>query len=601
MARRRIRGKSKAKSAPTPGWAVYLRTSSDENQKPELSRARQRYAIENNVLNHSDMPVYAEYIDVLTGSTPHRKAYQQLLDDARTGEFSHVIVERADRFGRNDTEALRAIDELHDFGVAVRFANQPDLDPMDPDDRVLVALTFTLARRESALLGLRVRGGVKAKRESGGFHGRAPDGYLNKNGLTSGEAKKRDGRVRHWIELDPDRAPIWRYAWDLLLEGNNTLENICEALHTRGYRYKSGRPFITIKPNGKRVINANTLSSIFHNWTYAGWVTSKRNNVLPKTIRGDWEPLVTTEELEAGIKILEKRDHNRGRHRRFDYLLKGIVYYESPEEGLIKLTCSTSNSSRAGGGTAYYCQRRSSVNFMCSAIDDQIAGALHNIQVDPELIPLIHEAYTEELAERLGHLEPGESKELENSLKGIKDEESRMARLFATGKISEDVWDSMWREWQDRRSQINQMLQSLESRAETHIINLDQALEIITRIGIVYNKLSRDDKKQILRHMVERVIIDPEGTIRLDLRAPFAYLRGIFASIDEDGKGFSTRTKTKTGQHSVTGRVLGQRSDSVLLCGEDRIRTCGTLLAHNRLAGGPNRPLWHLPLTLLIC
>ncbi|MEO1289761.1 MAG: recombinase family protein, partial [Chloroflexota bacterium] len=75
----------------TAGWAVYLRTSSDENQKPEMSRARQRYAIENNVLNKSDMPVYQEYIDVLTGSTPHREAYQQLLEDARQGKFSHVI------------------------------------------------------------------------------------------------------------------------------------------------------------------------------------------------------------------------------------------------------------------------------------------------------------------------------------------------------------------------------------------------------------------------------------------------------------------------------------------------------------------------------
>ena len=135
---------------PTPGWAVYLRTSSDENQKPEMSRARQRYAIEKNVLERSEMPVYSEYVDVLTGTTPNREAYQRLLEDARMGKFSHVIVERADRFGRNDTEALRAIDELHEFGVSVRFANQPDLDPMDPDDRVIVTLSFTLARRESA-------------------------------------------------------------------------------------------------------------------------------------------------------------------------------------------------------------------------------------------------------------------------------------------------------------------------------------------------------------------------------------------------------------------------------------------------------------------
>lgn len=52
------------------------------------------------------MPVYNEYVDVLTGTTPHREAYQRLLEDARSGKFSHVIVERADHFGRNDTEAL---------------------------------------------------------------------------------------------------------------------------------------------------------------------------------------------------------------------------------------------------------------------------------------------------------------------------------------------------------------------------------------------------------------------------------------------------------------------------------------------------------------
>ena len=70
------------------------------------------------------------------GLQPQRDAYQTITPAMPVkGKFSHVIVERADRFGRNDTEALRAIDELNEFGVAVRFANQPDLDPMDPDDQ----------------------------------------------------------------------------------------------------------------------------------------------------------------------------------------------------------------------------------------------------------------------------------------------------------------------------------------------------------------------------------------------------------------------------------------------------------------------------------
>ena len=192
---------------PQPGWAVYLRTSSDENQKPELSRTRQRFLIDTNVLQRSEVPLIDQYVDVLTGKTPRREGYQRLLHDARSGRFSHVIVERADRFGRNDTEALRAIDELHDFGVAVRFANSPDLDPMDADDRVLVALSFTLARREFALLGIRVRGGLQAKRQSGGYVSLAPDGYRNVEGSTELSQKHDLGLVDTALSPE-DRAKI---------------------------------------------------------------------------------------------------------------------------------------------------------------------------------------------------------------------------------------------------------------------------------------------------------------------------------------------------------------------------------------------------------
>jgi hypothetical protein len=292
-------------------------------------------------------------VDVLTGKTPNRVGYQKLLADARAGKFSHVIVERADRFGRNDTEALRAIDELNEFGVGVRFANSPDLDPMDPDDRVLVALSFTLARRESALLGIRTRGGQQAKRKSGGYISLAPDGYKNVTARTDSKKRNDLGRWDKWIELDPERAPIWRFAWDLLLEDRWTLDEIAEKLHELGYRHRSGRPFVEVRPNRKRRANVTTISSIFHNWTYAGWVVSLKNGILPKTQRGNWEPIVTTEEFERGLAILERRSRYRAAKRKHEYLLKGIISYIDADGNKWKLTCSTSNAGRAGGGTAY--------------------------------------------------------------------------------------------------------------------------------------------------------------------------------------------------------------------------------------------------------
>ncbi len=291
---------------PKPGWAVYLRTSGDENQKPELSRERQRTMIQMSLLESSDMPIYNEYIDVLTGKDPRRKAYQQMLSDARAGKFSHVVVERADRFGRNDTEALRAIDELNTCGVAVRFANAPDLDPIDPDGRILVTLTFVLARRESALMGLRVKGGLKAKRESGGYAGRAPDGYLNMRGQTELDQRSEMGRISYWIEPDPARAHIWKEAWALLLTGTLSVGEIAEALHAKGYCDRNGKPFVIVGKTGTRRPRTDKLLRAFHDWTYAGWVVSECDNITPKTIRGKWEPLVSTEDFETGLAILQR-------------------------------------------------------------------------------------------------------------------------------------------------------------------------------------------------------------------------------------------------------------------------------------------------------
>jgi DNA invertase Pin-like site-specific DNA recombinase len=266
--------------------------------------------IQMNVLDMSDMAVYAEYVDVLTGKDPRRKAYQQMLTDARAGKFSHVIVERADRFGRNDTEALRAIDELDRFGVAVRFANTPDLDPMAPDDRVLVTLTFALARRESTLMGLRVKGGLKAKRASGGFAGRAPDGYLNVRGQTELDKRSDMGRISHWIEPDPERAHIWREAWALLLTGSMSVAQIAEVLHAKGYRDRNGNPFVIVGKTGKRRPLIHKLQHTFQDWTYAGWVVHDCEGIAPKTIRGQWDPIVSTEDFEAGLAILAQLDNS---------------------------------------------------------------------------------------------------------------------------------------------------------------------------------------------------------------------------------------------------------------------------------------------------
>ena len=99
---------------------------------------------------------------------------------------------------------------------------------------------------------------------------------------------------------------VWHKAWRLLLTDQYSLEQICEALQLRGYTLRSGLPFV--KPTGKRTHATNVLSSVFHNWFYAGWVVSKAAKIGPKHTQGNWTPIVSTEEFERGLEILGNLD-----------------------------------------------------------------------------------------------------------------------------------------------------------------------------------------------------------------------------------------------------------------------------------------------------
>src|SRR3990172_10474552 len=60
-----------------------------------------------------------------------------------------------------------------------------------------------------------------------------PDGYINCEQKTETAVKTEHGKYMRWIEQDPERIPIWRLAWDLLLADRMTLDGIYDPGRTR--------------------------------------------------------------------------------------------------------------------------------------------------------------------------------------------------------------------------------------------------------------------------------------------------------------------------------------------------------------------------------
>jgi hypothetical protein len=232
-----------------------------------------------------------------------------MLGDAEAGRFSHLGLYRADRFGRNAVEGLQSATRLIGMGIKIRVANMPTLTPEEPDGFFMFLIQMGLAQREVDVLRQRTADGMGAKMRSGGWPQRAPDGYVNK------ERQVSSNKYDRWVEIVPDTSAVLRYAWDLLLTGRYTLVQICEELAAKGYTRASGRPWIWDDPEtGKRLYADKRLFRIFHNPFYAGWGVSKRFGIKIGEVQGQWEPIITMQEYEKGLGILQQHDANKSRN-----------------------------------------------------------------------------------------------------------------------------------------------------------------------------------------------------------------------------------------------------------------------------------------------
>ncbi len=386
-----------------------------------------------------------------------------------------------------------------------------------------------MAKRESAILGKRTTGGMLSKLLKGEWPWQAPDGYLNKEiriGELDREERLQRAKYKRWVEIDPEQAQVWRYAWDLLLQDGPTLEDICEALFARGYRMQDGRPFVRVNKSGKRVPNKQAVSRVFHKWFYAGWIVVQNEwaNILPKTLRGIWEPVVSTEEFELGLAILARRNRKPAPKKKNFYLLQGLLFLQMSRHEFIKMTCSRPNTKRTQVGVSYYSVPGSQINFPCHAINDQIAGFLQNIQISPAMIPLIRRAYVSDI-NHSSFDRTSDRKTLEQALERVKDKELNLWRAFTDYGMRAETFEKLAKEYQEEQDRITFALKSIQQENRETIANLDAALEVISEIGERYRRQDPQRQREILREVVDRVVVDHRGKVRkLVLKPPFVYL-----------------------------------------------------------------------------
>ena len=507
-----------------PGWATYLRVSDEDKQTPERSFAMQRQRIQEQLLTPSDIQFKREYCDMLTGTSPNRKDYQQMLADAEKGQFSHLGLYRADRFGRNAIEGLQAATRLISLGIKLRVANMPSLEPESPDGFFMFLLQMGLAQREVDVLRERTRDGMEAKMRMGGWPQKAPDGYINKERLV------KSNKYDRWVELEPESSQVIKQAWDLLLTERYTLKQICEELSQRGYTRAHGNPWSWNDPKtGERYYAENRLHQIFHNPFYAGWAVSERFGIRKGEIKGHWEPIINNEQFELGVEILHNNDIQKSREKNRFYLLRTLIWIEI-EGKFYRMFGSTPRGHSLM--YSYYITHAKptgkKLHIRCDTVDSKISDWLAGIAIDPSIIHLIKGKYQSQIEQVKHKDKQTKLAELKLQLAQLREEEARLGRLLITNKISETVYDQLRKEWQVKLRHVELNLAELERDTTTHLDDLDLALVLMAQLPLLYKRIREKERAILLQILVKRIIVDPTGEIiNYELNSPFVYLRSL--------------------------------------------------------------------------
>lgn len=177
----------------------------------------------------SGIRIVGEYADrAISGRTDERPQFQKMIKDCARGGVQLVVCWKVDRFARNRYDAAMYKARLKKYGVRVQYAKESI--PDGPEGILLESILEGSAEYYSANLAQNVKRGMRANAlECKVNHGPYPLGYT----------KGADGRY----EIDPDGAAVVREIFDLYVNGDVPIIDICKILNGRGLRTVRGGEF----------------------------------------------------------------------------------------------------------------------------------------------------------------------------------------------------------------------------------------------------------------------------------------------------------------------------------------------------------------------
>ena len=314
--------------------------------------------------------IVKEFVDrgesARSANRPELQKMLHYLQDA--GDIDYVIVHKLDRLARNradDVDINRILDQ-----TGTRLISTTENIDQTPGGILLHGIMSSIAEFYSRNLASEVVKGLSQKARAGGTIGRAPLGYLNKQG------RDEHGREARWVDIDPVRGPLITQAFTEYATDRWTLSTLTNHLTAQG---------LTTVPTPSRPshpLGHNKLLAILRNPYYRGIVTYQGVQYP-----GKHQPLIDDATWQRVQTVLSQHRHGE-RQRIHNHHLKTTIRCGQCGGRLIIHNAKARNGQIYPYFVCSYRQRhRTECSFKAVLIDEvdiAIADLYHHIHITPE-------------------------------------------------------------------------------------------------------------------------------------------------------------------------------------------------------------------------
>jgi site-specific DNA recombinase len=503
--------------ATRPDAVSYLRVSSlgqvETDFDPEgISLPAQRNAITTRA-KELDAVIVNEFTDPgkSAKSIEKRDAFREMIAYLKASPtVRYVIVYALSRFARNRYDDAVMMMTLEKLGVTLISATEKNLDK-SPAGRAMHGMITVFNEYQVLVSGEDIKYKMDQKAKNGCTIGVAKIGYKNVR-------INYEGREVRTIDVDPERAPFVRMAFELYATGTHSFPELRDALTDAGLRTKGNRRY------GPRPISLHCLGAMLRDRYYLGYITYDGIEYP-----GRHEPLITPELFDKVQKVLYTERNAGIRERVHDHYLKGTIWCARCRRRLI-LRPSTSKT-----GRRYF-------YYICRGVQeadcDLPALPLHKVEhaVTEHYNRISISQRHRETLKNLAASAADDSKDttaklrasLREQLTELDRQEDRFLDLIGDPEWPQDKIKARMQKVRESKHRITHQLEGTIDDLEPGRAVLNTALELLDRPRDLYDAATDEARKMLNKAIFTRLYLDstdrqPTATAAM-LSEPFASL-----------------------------------------------------------------------------